>query len=683
MSDIATPAAPSVAPPKPSPEALMIPDWATVRRYWNDIEDELKVSRREYALNRAFDRGDQHIQWNTITASAVIREFATPADTQSRTTVNKFRSRRRQLTARLTSSPLSKEVRLGSTSDSGMRRARLAEHVLEAMASADSGDWERIRAEEVLFTMKGGNAAVCWEWDINGADPPLADPPPTDPYTGLVMPCGGVTLRSLSIMEFGLEPGSRRQQDARFWMRCYGSTPEQVQATYRLPEKPRVDSMPSSSPMSRLLTDRAGSAGRSEQRLTQVTVFTRRPTVLEPGCVAHYVNERLVAYSAWPYPHQGLNLYVFSCDDPDESWLSDPFLSDLRQPQSMYNDVRTTIREHAQRAANARIVVKTGSLPDPAIFTDQPGEVVEYDTESPSWMSPPEVSRWLVGEVSRLDDEINDLAGSPDVSRGVAPGDRNSGSALALLAEKADGPLGPFGKDQARGWSVICTNVLRTLRHHMPPGQLRRTVTYGQGNGVPVVKNWTRDDIDPDVTVVVPVESTMPKSQAALRASLIDMQRSFPQVFQGLDGPTLARMLGMADTRDMMQAIDPDDAFATWENEILATGEAVVPDPWHRHEKHIQRHERFRNSPAYEEAPEQVRQMVDEHIDAHHKMKEEAAMRAAQQQFAMQQAQAGQQQQAQPGAGGEPPAEQAQDSGPEQPIEGTELPPNPQEMQPQ
>lgn len=620
-----------------TPDDLAAPDWGTVRRQWEDIEDELRVLRREYALNRAFDRGDHHIAWNTLTSSAVIREFATPADIQSRTTINKFRSRRRQLTARLTSSPLSKEVKLGTATDLGMRRARLAQQVLEAMAAPEAGDWERTRAEEVLFTMKGGNAAVCWEWDANLADPPLDPQSYTaiDQTTGLNMPCGGVRLTSLNILEFGLEPGTRRQQDARYWIRSYGATPEQVQATYRLDWKPKVDSMPSASPMSRLLMDRSGGPGRNEQRLTQVTVYTRRPTPLEPGCVIHYVNSRIVAASPWPYPHNTLNVYVFSCDDPDESWISDPFLSDLRQPQSMYNDVRTTIREHAQRAANARILVKSGSL-DPTAFTDTPGEVIEYDGDQPNWMTPPEVSRWLVGEVSRLDEEINDLAGSPDVSRGVAPGDRNSGSALALLAEKADGPLGSFARDQARGWSVICTNVLRTLRHHMPEGQTRRTVIYGENN-VPIAKSWTRDDIDPTVTVSVPVESTMPKSQAALRASLIDMQRSFPQVFQNIDGPTLARMLGMSDTKQVFQAVDPDDAFATWENEVMSSGEPVTPDVYNHHEKHLNRHERLRNSPAYEELADDIKQIVDEHIAAHHAMKQEAAMQAAQQQFEMQQ----------------------------------------------
>ena len=50
---------------------------------------------------------------------------------------------------------------------------------------------------------------------------------------------------------------------------------------------------------------------------------------------------------------------------------------------------------------------------------------------------------------------------------GEAPGDRNSGLALSILAEKDETPLGPMAMNQQRGWQSIAEMVLATMRHLM------------------------------------------------------------------------------------------------------------------------------------------------------------------------------------------------------------------------
>lgn len=664
----AAPQLPAMPSAPPTKEELKVPAWGEVRKHWDDIQRELQVAVREYTLNRAFDRGDQYLEYNALTAEAYLREYRKQDEAQTRTTVNKFRSRRRATSARLLANPLGPEIRASSASEQGMRRQRISKHVVDAAAGAEADDWEQTRAEAMKYLLHGGVSAVCWEWDKDSDTPPLAEPVPTDPVDGRPLPGGGPKLIAMNIAEFGVEAGSRRARDATFWIRSVAYPPEQVKRNYGLDWVPKADASGFMSPMARMIASRRGEMERDRLSLAMVTVFTRRPTRDAPGCVAHYVNGQLVAFSAWPYPHKTLNLYVFSADDPDETWVVDPWVSDWRPVQAMYNDIRSTIREHAQRAANARILSKTGSLADPSVFTDETGEVVEYEDTKPEWMAPPEIARWLVGEVQRLDDELNDLAGSPDVARGVAPGDRNSGSALALLAERADGPLGAIARDQSRGWSVITTMWLRTLRHHMPPGQLRESVVYGEHN-MPMRRQWSRDDIDENVVALVPVESTTPKSMTALRAALVDMQRSFPQVFEKVDPGTLARMLGLPDVRQMLQIVDPDDYFASWENELLLTGEPVTPDEWHNHGVHRARHERLRNSPTYEEADDQIKHLIDQHIEAHDKIVEELAAQAAERQMA--------QQQAQMAAGMPPPSEETGEPPSEEPQE-----PQPQEMIP-
>lgn len=612
-----------------------IPAASKVLELWNESRREVRVSEREYSLNRAFDSGDQYLRWDSSSLDAMVREYRTPADAETRTTVNLFRSRRRSLTARLTASPLTGDVRASSNDAEGLRKQRLADTVLRAMWGPAGMHGEATRAQEVKYTMFGGNAAVCLEWDpsaVNG-------PPAVDPTTGITTPAGGPKWSAMNIGEFGVEPGSRTQRDARWWIRRSLAPPEQVQATYGLAKPPPTDGYAKSTPMSKMLATRRGE--RSQPlNLTTVLAYFRRPTPTDPGCVVHYVGNESVASGPWPFPFSDhLNLYVFSCDEPDETWITEPWLSDARPIQSMYNDVRTSIREHVLRASNARIVVEEGSMDDPSIFDDQPGQIIEYkaNTRPPAWMESGKVERWLQMEPDRLLGEINDVLAQPDVARGVAPGDRNSGAALALLAEKADGPLGPFARDQARGWSQILTDTLRTLHHHMKPGEVRQAVIYTDQN-VPHRVEWTKDDLDANVEVTVPIESTEPRSFTAIRAQMIDLARTFPAMFANIDPATMSRTLGLGSIQSVLASADKVRQFVEWENDQMMSMVVVVPDGWHNHDAHIAIHEEYRNSSAYETAGQDVQELVDSHIAGHKALAAKAAadaMAAAQEQAMM------------------------------------------------
>lgn len=629
MTDFAAPQPQAPAPP-PIGE---IPEASKVLELWNETRREVRVSEREYSLNRSFDVGDQYIRWDSTSLDAMIREYRTPADAETRTTVNLMRARRRSLTARLTASPLSFDVRASSNDADGLRKQRLADTVLRALWSGQQ--WEATRAQGVKYTMFGGNAAVCLEWDPSS----LNGPPAVDPSTGIHTPAGGPKLSAMNIGEFGIEPGSRTQRDARWWLRRSLAPPEQVQATYGLAKPPPTDGYAKSTPMSKMLATRRGE--RSQPlNLTTVLAYYRRPTPLDPGCVVHYVGNEPVAQGPWPFPFADhLNVYVFSCDDPDETWITEPWLSDARPIQSMYNDVRTSIREHVQRASNARILVEEGSMDDPSIFDDTPSQILEYKTgtSAPKWMETAQVPRWMTGETDRLLGEINDVLSQPEVARGVAPGDRNSGAALALLAEKADGPLGPFARDQARGWSQLATDSIRTLHHHMQPGEMRQSTIYTDQN-VPQRIEWNRDDIDENVEVTVPVEATEPRSFTAIRAQMLDLARTFPAMFANIDPSSMARTLGLGSIQSVLASADKTRQFVEWENDQMMSMVVVVPDGWHNHAAHIAIHEEYRNSSAYETADPQVQELVDAHIAAHKALAAKAAaeaMAAAQEQAMM------------------------------------------------
>lgn len=627
------------------------PDAHEVRKRWRDCSDELLDARRNFQLNRAFFTGQQHVSWNSATESTEI-ELSQPRNRSSRMIVNHYRSRANSLYARLFPSPLAFEVEPSDVSPSAARRQRLQETILEGCRT--SLDWEQVRMTAGRFKMLGATVAVALEWDPNARGLKVIDP-----LTGKPRHVGGVRLTPLSIAEFGVEPGTRDVADALWWVRATTLTPAQAQARYNLEEPPQPDAQSMYLPHQRyLLGRRTQNAG---SRMCMVYVYYERPRPEQgvPGCVVHVVAEHRFVYE-WPFPWNDLNVGLARMNELGDTWMGDTPLSDARQVQVAYNDARTAMRAHVQRAANARIMYPAGSIGDEDDWTDDVAEMVEYQPDGmggkPEWFHAPEVPRWLAMEPQNLLSELDEVFHTHAVTRGQAPGDRNSGLALSILAEKDDGPLGPTARDEQRMWERLARLTLQTYRHHVGDAKAQTMVERDSG---PVLVEWTQDDIDEEPKVRVPLESVMPRSQAATRSELVSIAQAFPSVQAAMDVDTTARVLGMGDLHAAFRALDPDAQKADRENEAMLSGQPAVPDDWDEHAKHILRHNAFRSSPDYEAMPEQARALVDAHVEAHERLMMDAQMEEAMRAMAMMPPPPGTPELGPPpGAPGEPPIEE-------------------------
>jgi hypothetical protein len=592
------------------------PDAAEVRKRWRQVSDELVDARRNYQLNRAFFTGQQWIRWND---SADTTELMMPRvkERASRMTVNYFRSRTNSLFSRLFPQDLAFEVEPSDVSTSAGRRQRLQQTILEG-CRRDCG-WEDTRFTNGRFMMFGATSAVALEWDPDGNNLTV-----TDPMTGEDRPIGGVKLSPLSIAEFGIEPGTRDIGDALWWVRCTTLTPEQAQARYNLDEPPKADANSVYLPHTQYLLGKRHQ--RSEARMVMVYTYYERPRPKQgiPGCIVHVAGEHYEVHD-WPFPWAELNLGLSRMNELGDTWLGDTPLTDARQVQMALNDARSAMRAHVQRAANARIMYPSGAIDDEDDLTDDVGEVIEYHPDGtggkPEWFHAPEVPRWLAMEPQNLVGELDEIFYSYDVTRGKAPGDRNSGSALAILAEKGDSPLGPTAKDQQRMWERLGRLTLQVYRAQV--GQLSAKSTVMTDSGSPVTIEWTAADIDEHPKVHVPLDSVMPRSQAATRAELVQIAQSFPRVQEAMDLETTGRVLGVSDLTSAFAAMDSDGQKAERENESMLSGQVQLPDPWDAHAIHVLRHNSFRNSPDYEAMPPELQGVVDAHVAAHERLMEE------------------------------------------------------------
>lgn len=578
---------------------------------WQKADQYLVKERRDYWMNASYYASHQWIWWDFTRNIVQELDYANEAERGSRITIDKYGPRCRSLLARLTRSELIWEVQPSGMDDASMRRQRLQEQIL--FAEQKHNDWEEIREMAILQTLFGGASAISVDWDPDKGEDYMLDP-----MSQISVPTGGIRLTPLGINEFTMEPGTQNEKDARWWIRCTSLPPEQVQEIYGLEEVPKADAEAMLSSRHRsILLRRPGGA---PPRTTLVYVYYERPTSRGPGCVVHVVNGKVVLLEEqWPFPFKHLNIALFRQSKIPNSWVGHTLLTPARDVQYAYNRARSTILEHMRKAANARLMIPSGSVDDADSITIDPADTLEYNSEigEPHWQMAPEVPRWISGEAQQLEMELDDIFHTHQTTRGEAPGDRNSGLALSLLAEKDDTPLGPMAKDQSHGWAKIAEMTLLLYRMNAESSGLTRKVIVVTEQGVPHQVSWSAKDIDERPVVLVPLDATMPRSKIATQSILTGLAQQFPLVFQNVDARSLTKMLDLPDPKQFLAHQDPDAAKAEWENGLLMQGVPVVPEDFDMHDIHITVHNAERKTPAYELADPAVKEIIDMHVMAH------------------------------------------------------------------
>lgn len=588
----------------------------TIRR-WRSCSDELAKQRRDYWQNLAMFFGEQWTWWDDRrnTLHSLDQSYSPLGRGRARTVANRIAPNIMSLLGRMLRNDLEFDVPPTDSADDVVSGAMLAEDVLSA--SHRDLDWRDVRYNENFAKFMGGTSAVAIEWD-----PSAGTPLQVNDQTNKIIGTGEAVLTALSINEFGVQPGVRDASKARWWIQGLAFSPTVVRQQYGLTWTPAADASVLMSPFQQKLLEYMGRS-QGDNRLTLVLTLYERPNPARPkGLYAVVVNGITVHESAWPFPSKDLNLFVFHQQKIASTWIGRTLMNDAIKIQVGYNFMRSCIMEHAKKVGNARLMAPNGSI-DPDSVTDDTGGIFEYSPDlgggKPEYLRPPDLPRWMVGEAGDLKAELDDIMFVHATSRGEASFDRASGQALALLAEKDDSPLGLMAFEEAQQWGEIGTYVLRLYEARVSETrsvQVRPNV--GQIGDVRTSR-WNGKRLKGQTRAVVPLETTLPYSQAAMQAFARDLYD------RGIikDPVTFARMLRLPQ-RELMAVIDADVARAQRENTRMMLGEAPHPAPFDDHAKHIAEHNRFRKGDSYLFADPKTKSIVDNHIKFHEMLAAEA-----------------------------------------------------------
>lgn len=583
---------------------------------WKEGADELMKQRRDYWQNLSMFLGEQWVWWDSRRnmLQALPQAWSPLGKGRARVVINRIRPNLMSLLGRMMRNDLEFDVPPTDSADDVVSGAMLAEDVLSGTHRDE--DWRQVRYGENFAKFVGGTSAVCVEWDAS-AGTPLG----RVEQTGKIVGTGEAKLRSLSINEFCVEPGVRDSRSARWWVMGLAISPSSVKAEYGLDWMPSADASTMMSPLQQRLLEHMGH-GKGVNHLTLVLTMYERPNADTPaGKVAVVVNGQTVDEKPWPFPDKTrLNLFVFRQQQIDGTWIGTTLMNDAVPIQVQYNFMRSCIAEHAKKVGNARLMAAMGAFQEEDL-SDDPGSVLWYSPDLggtiPQYLRPPDLPRWMVGEAGALSGELDDVMFVHATSRGEASFDRASGQALALLAEKDDSPLGLMAFEESQRWGEIGTFVLRLYEKRVTE---TRDVTPQPGmgqqhSGQVRVSKWNGKALKGQTRCLVPLETTMPMSQAAMQAFARDMWDR--QIIT--DPVVFARLLRLPQ-REITAVLDADAARAQRENVRMLMGEAPHPAQFDDHGKHIAEHNRFRKSDSYLYADDTTKRVVDAHTMYHQMM---------------------------------------------------------------
>src|SRR5581483_2324069 len=392
---------------------------------------------------------------------------------------------------------------------------------------------------------------------------------------------------------------------------------------YNLDYDPPADVSGAMSPLQAKLVQ--GDRRENIASLTKVLTYYERPNHQRPeGAVATVIGSRLVdGPKPWPFPFKDrLNFVLFRETKVAGRWQGQTVFSAAIPVQVAYNAAWSNMLEHLKRVGNQRLLVPEAGIDLIDELTDTPGEIMPYSPAAGEvkYLSPGQMPNWWIEEGPQLAQELDDILGVHDVSRGQAPKNIESGLGLSILADNDGTPLGHMVKEMSECWGRYASMVLQIYGAKVKES---RTALMKGAGGIPEQVTWSGKSLEGQHYAEVPLDSIMPRNRAAMLAfarELYDRQMI-------KDPAHFAQVADLANQDEFLEALDPDMSKSKRENHLFTLGKPVLPRDFDDHQLHIASHNDFRKTTRYEAMSPQMRDLVDKHIKAHEVMAAEEAGR--------------------------------------------------------
>jgi hypothetical protein len=348
--------------------------------------------------------------------------------------------------------------------------------------------------------------------------------------------------------------------------------------------------------------------------------------------VGGQVVQRLDAY---PYPH---GQYPFAKFDHVQTgkYYSDSVITDLIPLQRELNRTRSQIVEAKNLMAKPQLLAPKGSV-DPRKITSEPGQVVLYQPGLPPPQPLPlqSLPSYVLQEVDRLVQDMDDVSGQHEITRGQNPSQVTAYSALSYLQEQDESKLAASVASVEEFVEKVARLYLKYVVYYW---DLPRTVRVVGRDKMVDAAAWKGSDLRGNTDIRVEHGSAIPLGKQQRQSFLLDLFK-----LGAIDPSMLFELLEMRDIEDANSEFLVDKQQAMRENVLLSeigaqmppdlmqpqmdpmTGQQIppqvpqifLPHSYDNHEAHILHHNNFRKSQEFDQAPDIVKQLFEHHVMLH------------------------------------------------------------------
>lgn len=355
---------------------------------------------------------------------------------------------------------------------------------------------------------------------------------------------------------------------------------------------------------------------RKENNVVLVKEFWMKPNKIYPeGLVATVVGQTLIDLQS--FPNNIIEYPFIKVDEKEQpfSFYGQATVTRMIPLQRRYNQARTQVAKNAAIMANGKYLVPKGSGIHEDAFTDEEGEIIEYNPTFPR----PEQIRISPLPNYIVESQIQDVTDLRDVSgereAGNIPGapQVTAGIALETAAEIADVIVQPIVRNLQEGLIALGRHWLMLANEHYEDPRTLRII--GEDNRV-LIQEFDKTDLKHQTDVSIQIESFLGNSKAAQQQKLLDMWDR-----RIITDPNSFLRAFMSGDIDLVRAEQESfDNVIAEDIERIKNGEQPPVQPFDNHVLYVKRLSEFIQSPEFRRMPEDRQTLAMETLQAHLQM---------------------------------------------------------------
>jgi len=599
------------------------------------VEDQFKKCKQiredhetQWYLNLAFYTGKQYVR-PLRSGTAIVFQTPKAPPWRVRLVINRVRGIIRTEIAKLIAQRPTAYVIPATGEEQDKAAARAAEQIWEA-AYRDK-EIKKLLRRVLWWGTICGNAFLKSYWDQSAGDKQQ------HPETGQEFAIGDVKMEVVSPFHL-LVPDLTIEEieEQPYVIHSTIKTAEYVKRTYGVDVSPKVSATDELFRTEFLNIKNDASVTKKDGVLChEVWIKPYGHKLFPRGGLLTVVDSQVVQrVDGYPYPH---GEYPFAKFDHIQTgkFYADSVITDLIPLQRELNRTRSQIIESKNLMAKPQLMAPKGSI-DPRKITSEPGQVIQYQPglNPPTPLPIQSLPSYVLQEVDRLVQDMDDVSGQHEISRGQNPSQVTAYSALSYLQEQDESKLASSVASVEEFVEKVARQYLKYVIYYWDIPRAVRIV--GRDKSVDAAI-WKASDLRGNTDIRVEPGSAIPLGKQQRQAFLLDLFK-----LGAIDPNMLFDLLEMNDIRDANDEFLVDKHQAFRENMLMTEAGAVMPpdlmqpqmgpdgqevppqipqmflpNSFDNHEAHIQFHNLFRKSQEFDNQPDIVKQLFEHHVNMH------------------------------------------------------------------